>query len=109
LIILLFQVVCNRRTWQLGRGWLCHMMTFSSCLSLYAVSNHLPILRIFHSEENRTMVLKLHMLCILKQQSNAKFNVSCSFEKTIISVNAFRFRNSQFTWISKIYGKDKIL
>lgn len=50
--------------------------------------------RILHSEESRTIVLKPYMFCILKQQNNAIFNVSCSFEKTIISINAFRFGNS---------------
>jgi hypothetical protein len=83
-------------------------MIFPSCLAFYVVSNKLPILRILHSEESRTMVLKSYMFCILKQQSNAIFNVSCSFEKTIIFVNDFRFGKIQITWISKICGKDKV-
>jgi len=65
--------------------------------------------RILNSEESRTMVLKSYMFCILKQQSNAIFNVSCSYEKAIIPVNAFRFGKIQITWISKIYGKDKVI
>jgi hypothetical protein len=54
----------------------------SKLSAILAISNCLPIPRIWYSEISLLMVLKPYMFSILMQQSHATSNVLCSFRKT---------------------------